>query len=127
MGRLSKLTSHVQTTLVAALSEGASIPHACEYAGIQPQTYYNWMRRSAAGEPLLVACNFTPVPREGYRIGVPRGGRWRERLNSDASEYGGSGQGNLGALQAEALGAQGFDYSLNVRLPPLAVVVLTPD
>ncbi len=50
MGRLTKLTSHVQTTLVAALSEGASIPHACEYAGIQPQTYYNWMRRSAAGE-----------------------------------------------------------------------------
>src|SRR5712691_11836582 len=50
MGRLTKLTSHVQTTLVAALSEGASIPHACEYAGIQPQTYYNWMRRGAAGE-----------------------------------------------------------------------------
>jgi hypothetical protein len=50
MGRLTKLTSHVQTTLVAALSEGASIPHACEYAGIQPQTYYNWIRRGAAGE-----------------------------------------------------------------------------
>ena len=50
MGRLTKLTSPVQTTLVAALSEGASIPHACEYAGIQPQTYYNWMRRGAAGE-----------------------------------------------------------------------------
>ncbi|TLY76411.1 MAG: 1,4-alpha-glucan branching protein GlgB [Gammaproteobacteria bacterium] len=86
-----------------------------------------FLRQGAAAELALVACNFTPVPRETYRIGVPRGGRWRERLNSDAADYGGSGQGNLGALEAEALGAQGFDYSLNVRLPPLAVVVLTPD
>ena len=58
----------------------------------------SFLRRSAAGELALVACNFTPVPRETYRIGVPRGGRWRERLNSDAADYGGSGQGNLGAL-----------------------------
>jgi 1,4-alpha-glucan branching enzyme len=87
----------------------------------------SFLRRSAAGELALVACNFTPVPREAYRIGVPRGGRWRERLNSDAADYGGSGQGNLGALKAETLDSHGHDYSLNVRLPPLAVVVLTPD
>jgi 1,4-alpha-glucan branching enzyme len=74
-----------------------------------------------------VACNFTPVPREAYRIGVPLGGRWRERLNSDAADYGGSGQGNLGALDAASPSSHGHDYSLNVRLPPLAVVVLTPD
>ncbi len=87
----------------------------------------SFLRQGTGDELALVACNFTPVPRPAYRIGVPRGGRWRERLNSDAADYGGSGQGNLGALQAEALGTQGFDYSLNVRLPPLAVVVLTPD
>jgi 1,4-alpha-glucan branching enzyme len=77
--------------------------------------------------PVLVACNFTPVLRAAYRIGVPRGGRWRERLNSDAAEYGGSAEGNLGAVEAVAVAAHGHAYSLNVRLPPLAVVVLTPD
>src|SRR2546429_996616 len=87
----------------------------------------SFLRRGMGDELALVACNFTPVPRPAYRIGVPRGGRWRERLNSDAADYGGSGQGNLGALEAEALGAHGYDYALNVRLPPLAVVVLTPD
>jgi 1,4-alpha-glucan branching enzyme len=86
-----------------------------------------FLRQGTAGELALVACNFTPVPREGYRIGVPRAGRWRERLNSDAADYGGSGLGNLGALEAAAPGAHGYDHSLNVRLPPLAVVVLTPD
>jgi len=74
-----------------------------------------------------VACNFTPVPRPAYRIGVPRGGRWRERLNSDAADYGGSGQGNLGALQAEALGTQGFDYSLTCGYRRSRWWVLTPD
>jgi 1,4-alpha-glucan branching enzyme len=87
----------------------------------------SFLRRGAAGELALVACNFTPVPREAYRIGVPRGGRWRERLNSDAAEYGGSGQGNLGALEAVFRAAHGHDHSLDVRLPPLAVLVLTPD
>jgi 1,4-alpha-glucan branching enzyme len=60
-------------------------------------------------------------------MGVPRGGRWRERLNSDAVDYGGSGQGNLGSLTAMAIAAHGHAHSLAVRLPPLAVVVLTPD
>ena len=87
----------------------------------------SFLRQGTAGELALVACNFTPVPREAYRIGVPRGGRWRERLNSDAADYGGSGQGNLGALDAASPGAHGHDHSLSVRLPPLAVVVLTPD
>jgi 1,4-alpha-glucan branching enzyme len=66
------------------------------------------------------------VPREAYRMGVPRGGRWLERLNSDAADYGGSGQGNLGVLDASQPGAHGHAYALSVRLPPLAVVVLTP-
>jgi 1,4-alpha-glucan branching enzyme len=81
----------------------------------------------SAAPPLLVACNFTPVPRENYLLGVPRGGRWRELLNSDAADYGGSGQGNFGAVQALAAGAHGRPHSLSVRLPPLSVVVFTPD
>jgi 1,4-alpha-glucan branching enzyme len=86
----------------------------------------SFLRRDRAGEVAVVACNFTPVPRERYVVGVPRAGRWRERLNSDASDYGGSGQGNLGALEAAQLPAHGHGYSLHLRLPPLAVVVLTP-
>jgi 1,4-alpha-glucan branching enzyme len=87
----------------------------------------SFLRLSGSGPPVLVACNFTPVPREGYRLGVPRGGRWRERLNSDAADYGGSGQGNLGAVEAEPRGAHGRAHSVSLRLPPLAVVVLTAD
>ena len=87
----------------------------------------SFLRQGTGGELALVACNFTPVPRPTYRIGVPRGGRWRERLNSDAADYGGSGQGNLGALEAALRAAHGHDHSLDLRLPPLAVVVLTPD
>jgi 1,4-alpha-glucan branching enzyme len=85
-----------------------------------------FLRRGASGSVALVACNFTPVPRENYRIGVPRGGRWHERLNSDAADYGGSGQGNLGALDSESVAAHGQSQSLQLRLPPLAIVILTP-
>ena len=87
----------------------------------------SFLRLGAGGEPLLCVCNFTPVLRECYRIGVPRGGRWRERLNSDARDYGGSGQGNMGALDAAAVAAHGREFSLEVRLPPLAAVILTPE
>ncbi|MBV8343317.1 MAG: alpha amylase C-terminal domain-containing protein, partial [Gammaproteobacteria bacterium] len=87
----------------------------------------SFLRFAVSGAPVLVACNFTPVPREAYRVGVPRGGVWRERLNSDAADYGGSGLGNLGAVTAVAAPARGLPHSLSVRLPPLAVVVLTPE
>jgi 1,4-alpha-glucan branching enzyme len=73
---------------------------------------------------VLVVCNFTPVPRAGYRVGVPHGGWWRELLNSDASLYGGSGQGNLGGVEAGPAGAHGRDHSLSLQLPPLSVLVL---
>jgi 1,4-alpha-glucan branching enzyme len=75
----------------------------------------------------LIACNFTPVPRDNYRIGVPHGGWWRERLNSDAADYGGSGIGNFGGLEASPLSSHGMTHSVALRLPPLAVLVLTPD
>jgi 1,4-alpha-glucan branching enzyme len=86
-----------------------------------------FLRKSRSGELALVVCNFTPVPREGYRLGVPRAGVWRERLNSDAGVYGGSDLGNLGALTASATPSHGQSQSLSMRLPPLAMVVLTPQ
>ncbi len=91
------------------------------------QSVIVFLRRDRAGAPLLVACNFTPVPREGYQVGVPRGGGWHERLNSDARDYGGSGRGNLGALEAAATPSHGQSHSLLLHLPPLAVVVLAPQ
>ena len=87
----------------------------------------SYLRMGSSTPPVLIACNFTPVPRAHYRLGVPAGGRWRECLNSDASDYGGSGQGNLGAVVAEPVAAHGHPQSLRVRLPPLAVVVLMPE
>ncbi|MBV8885463.1 MAG: 1,4-alpha-glucan branching protein GlgB [Chroococcidiopsidaceae cyanobacterium CP_BM_RX_35] len=73
-------------------------------------------------ETVLVVCNFTPLPRFNYRLGVPAGGFWKELLNSDAQEYGGSGLGNLGGVEAEENSYHGRPYSLNITLPPLAVV-----
>jgi 1,4-alpha-glucan branching enzyme len=70
---------------------------------------------------VLIICNFTPLPRFNYRVGVPAGGFWQELLNSDASEYGGSGLGNLGGVQAEEIPYHARPYSLNITLPPLAV------
>ena len=75
----------------------------------------------------LIVCNFTPVPRDNYRVGVPRGGRWRERLNSDAHDYGGSGVGNFGGVESSPLGSHGRYHSLTLRLPPLSVLLLTPE
>ncbi len=86
-----------------------------------------FLRKSRSpGSEVLVVCNFTPVVREDYRVGVPRGGLWCERLNSDAREYGGSGQGNLGAVEAAPLAAHGRFHSLSLRLPPLGVLYLQP-
>jgi 1,4-alpha-glucan branching enzyme len=74
-------------------------------------------------DQLLFVCNFTPVVRPNYRVGVPQHGSWNEILNSDAPLYGGSGQGNFGGLQAAPLPIHGQSFSLNMTLPPLAVLV----
>jgi len=79
------------------------------------------------GDEVLIVCNFTPVPRYGYRIGVPTGGYWRELLNSDAQEHGGSGMGNLGGVHAEAVAAHGRPYSVSLTLPPLSALFLKPE
>jgi 1,4-alpha-glucan branching enzyme len=75
---------------------------------------------------ILVVANFTPVPRIGYRLGVPSGGYWKELLNSDAQEYGGSGMGNMGGVQAEPIPSHSRPYSLNLTLPPLSILFLKP-
>ncbi len=83
-----------------------------------------FLRRPQSGNPsLLFCCNFTPVPRTGYRVGVPDAGLWREILNSDSAAYGGSNMGNGGFVLSEPVQHQGHGQSLVVTLPPLAVVV----
>jgi 1,4-alpha-glucan branching enzyme len=78
-------------------------------------------------EHVLVACNFTPVVQHGYRIGVPRGGAYREVLNTDSALYGGSNVGNQGRVEVEAVGSHGRSQSVSLTLPPLAVVYLVPE
>lgn len=88
----------------------------------------SFLRRGrAAGEQTLFVCNFTPVPRHNYRLGVPAGGFWRERLNSDATLYGGGGQGNVGGVEAAPLARFGRPYSLSITLPPLSIVAFRPS
>jgi 1,4-alpha-glucan branching enzyme len=78
--------------------------------------------RKAGDDAMLIVCNFTPVPRHNYIVGVPRGGFWREILNSDAAEYGGSGMGNIGGVQSAPVPAFGQFHSLALVLPPLSVL-----
>jgi 1,4-alpha-glucan branching enzyme len=74
--------------------------------------------------PVLVACNFTPVPRTNFLIGVPKRGVWREILNSDARDYGGAGWGNLGAVESVPVSTHGRVESVNLTLPPLSTIML---
>jgi 1,4-alpha-glucan branching enzyme len=84
----------------------------------------SFIRRGHPSDGVVaVACNFTPVPRPAYRIGVPHGGYWRELLNSDAELYGGAGLGNAGGVEAQAVTTHDRPCTLTVTLPPLAVVV----
>jgi 1,4-alpha-glucan branching enzyme len=78
-------------------------------------------------QTLLVVCNFTPVVRRNYRVGVPKDGSWRELLNSDASQYSGSDQGNLGSVDSTPIPSHGHFQSLNLSLPPLSVLFLKRD
>ena len=80
----------------------------------------SFARRARNPEHVVVSvCNFTPKPRKNYRLGVPSGGRWKEVLNSDALEYGGSGQGNLGGVEANHHPFHGRTDSISITLPPL--------
>ena len=92
------------------------------------QSILAWMRKGLAGDPpVAVICNMTPVPREGFRIGLPQTGRWREAINTDATLYGGSGLGNLGGVEACGPALDGQPASVALTLPPLSVLVLVAE
>ena len=102
----------------------------CEPGGFRWLSANDWEHSTIAflragqrpEDVVLCALNFTPVPRHNQRLGVPFGGRWEEILNTDAQEYGGSGMGNLGGVEASPLGAHGLPWSVTVTLPPLGAV-----
>jgi 1,4-alpha-glucan branching enzyme len=102
-------------------------PHGFEWVTLDDteNSVISFIRKGSNPSPtLLVVCNFTPVPRHNYRVGVPKPGFWKEILNSDAKEYGGSGQGNLGGCNGEPVPWHGRNWSVSVMLPPLAAVLL---
>jgi 1,4-alpha-glucan branching enzyme len=83
-----------------------------------------YLRKDESGRMVLVVCNLTPVPRQGYQVGVPHAGHWREIFNSDAKDYGGSGWGNLGGADALAHSRHGRPFTLSLILPPLSTIML---
>ena len=85
-----------------------------------------WRKSRGSEPPALVVCNFTPLPRHGFRIGVPVKAAWLERLNTDAEVYGGTNIGNSGAVTTEAIPSHGRPFSITLTLPPLATIVLQP-
>ncbi len=88
----------------------------------------SFLRQTADGKnQAVVILNLTPVPRPNYRIGLPRGGRWKEALNSDAAIYGGGNQGNFGGVTAQAVPAHGHPQSAEFNLPPLSVTVFSAE
>ena len=89
------------------------------------RSIFAWLRRGGPGDPeAVVICNFTPVERPGYRVGLPRPGHWREALNTDAGIYGGGNRGNLGGTEADGEPWQGQGQSATVTLPPLSTIIL---
>jgi 1,4-alpha-glucan branching enzyme len=88
----------------------------------------SFIRRSRQGDEVIVCVlNFTPVPRDGYRVGVPFGGAYAELLNSDAEVYGGGNLGNAGVVFSEPIAAHGHADSLRLKLPPLGCLLLKPS
>jgi len=85
---------------------------------------FSFLRFAPDGSTLACIANFAAIPHEGYRIGLPRTGTWREVINTDADVYGGSGVGNMGAVEAEALPWHGLSASAELRVPPLGVLWL---
>ncbi len=124
---LQKLVGHLNWLYrrEPALHEGDATPAGFEWvdADDADQSALSFLRKSERTDDLILAVfNFTPVPRHNARIGVPRAGFWREILNTDAQEYGGSGQGNQGGVEASAMGWHFKSHSLHITLPPLAAV-----
>ena len=109
-----------------ALHEGDCEAFGFEWieAGDADNSVFAFIRRSRGGErQAVVVCNFTPIVRQGYRIGVPGPGRYRERLNTDAAIYGGSNLGNAGEVRAMAVPSHGRAFAIELTLPPLATLI----
>jgi 1,4-alpha-glucan branching enzyme len=101
----------------------------CEGEGFQwliaddaANSVFAWLRKAGDAPPVAVISNFTPVPRDSYRLPLPRAGHWREILNTDAKHFGGSGRGNLGGVTATATPSHGEPASATISLPPLATL-----
>jgi 1,4-alpha-glucan branching enzyme len=131
-GRLARLVgtlNHLYKT-EPALHRGDAQSHGFEWldGSNAKDSILTFMRRGDSERDVVIAAfNFTPVPRTPYRIGVPQPGRWREILNSDAKELGGSGRGNLGIVESRPIRWNGRHHSINVTLPPLGAVFFKPD
>ena len=87
----------------------------------------SYLRKDDTGNVVVVVVNFSGTTHEDYRLPLPAGGRWSEILNTDSETYGGSGVGNLGAVQAESVPWHGRDFSVRLRVPPQGAVFLTPE
>lgn len=85
------------------------------------------MMRPFGPRPVVGIFNCTPIPRTGYRIGLPSGGCWRELCNTDSNDYGGTGVGNLGGVSAEEVACHGLSFSVEMVLPPLGAIILAPE
>ncbi|MCY1547408.1 1,4-alpha-glucan branching enzyme GlgB [compost metagenome] len=93
----------------------------------QHNSVFAWLRHAEGAAPLLVVHNFTPEPRPGYRIGVPRAGLWEVLLNSDDEGFHGSNAGSRGTLASEAIAFHGEAQSVSLDLPPLGTLILRPE
>ncbi|MGF1627836.1 MAG: 1,4-alpha-glucan branching protein GlgB [Kiloniellaceae bacterium] len=93
-------------------------------ANAAAESIFAWVRRGRNGaSPVVVACNFTPVERHAWRLGVPTAGHWAERINSDAADYGGGGRGNLGGVRSQPIASHGRPDSIEIVLPPLSTLI----
>jgi 1,4-alpha-glucan branching enzyme len=115
-------------------SEPALHQRDCDSSGFQwtvgddrANSVFSFLRFATDQPPILVVCNMTPVSRQGYRIGVPLAGNWREIFNSDSAFYGGSNVGNEGHVGTSQMAAHGQAQSVELVLPPLATIYLRHD
>ncbi|MDZ7722368.1 MAG: 1,4-alpha-glucan branching protein GlgB [candidate division KSB1 bacterium] len=115
-------------------SEPALYHHDFEKEGFQWIDFQDWensiisfIRKGSDADKLIFVCNFTPVYREGYRVGAPVNGKYKELLNTDSDIYGGSNKGNFGTVQSQKTPWHGFDHSIAINLPPLATVIFKPE
>jgi 1,4-alpha-glucan branching enzyme len=124
-GGLQNCLAHLNWLYLSepALHRSDSNPGGFEWLDCRDgdQSTISWLRKCpGTGEIILAVFNFTPVPRLNYQIGTPRGGHWKEIANTDALEYGGSGLGNLGGVEARELNWHGRSHRITITLPPLA-------